>query len=278
MGLRADVALGGALFQVRADGLWGCVRMGNHTATRARSGRGARRVRESAPSSARWRGGGQPMGDAVLRPPRASSPRPTVYASAAQRAAVHQEARALVGEGIEHAVAFDTTGKRFFEQAGNHEKVDIPPEVLARMGGQSLLHNHPRGNSLSPADVQLGAYHEMTMHVVGRVGGRANTRGNDSIVLYTMRYAPLPAGLNPQQRAFALGARAIRLDEMTKVMEAEIESAYTAAIRANQISARDASAAFFHQVWNAVADAFPGDVSYSWEVLSPAAASSSPTP
>lgn len=239
--------------------------MGNHTATRARGRRGgSSAVREAAPSK-RWRGGGQPMGDALLRPPTSSSPIPTVYASAQQRATVHQEARSLVGLAHESAVAIGTSGKRFYMQDGTRNEVMIPPEVLPKLPGQALLHNHPGGNSLSPADVLLGARFGVTMHVVGRPGGRSG----GPIVLYTMRYAPLAAGLTPAQHIAAVDARAIRLDEMTKVMEAETESAYVAAIRAKTISARDASDAFFHQVWNAVADAFPADVSYSWEILPP---------
>ncbi len=65
-------------------------------------------------------------------------------------------------EGVEHLYAYNAaTGEKFSIASGTTSAVTIPDDVreaLQRSGSEVVIHhNHPSGNSLSPADIKIGA-------------------------------------------------------------------------------------------------------------------------
>lgn len=213
--------------------------------------------------------------------PTSASTRPTVYASNVQRAAIHLQALGIVGLHHEHASAFDAAGRRLLSKGGGRSAVHFTPEDMRVMRGQSGLHNHPSGGSFSPDDISLGSRYEMTLHVVGatpaaRARAASDARQGGSAIpqpayLFTMRFAPVPAGIvrGSSEHADYLLARTERIRTTYNRVERVARTGLAEAVRAGALAVGAADLVFHHHVWNQVANALPDDLSYTWEILTP---------
>ena len=144
-----------------------------------------------------------------------------------------QREREIASRNTERCYVLDPAGNVIFTRDGTHDQIAFTTQECKLFKGNTFTHNHPRGTSLSPKDIQLACHSEM-----------AEIRAVGMTFCYSVM--PPPGGWNDQ-------VWNATLQPAIQYYNSEVQSEFLGLIRAGLLTLDEASFRHWHEVWTRVA-------------------------